>query len=328
MNKYVIIFTFSLLMGLGMSSQVGFEYKDYKEVMKGFLLGIGVQDKYLDHLLSCLTDQKDVEVRFIETIDKIDRLDFNNLPLTAELFADLYDIIIMSVVEIDLCANENEEYDVLFRRIYNLMYATIVKRLMLNFISNHQQIFKDIQDMVDNYHGQKFKQLGTDLGDIMHLVLIYKTTGFALEDYIKLIKGLLKGLNVDHDVDKILKCVDKVPDVMDEIAKAIEIIKNLDINNINEIVISAIRIFMSVKKAFEDISICADTVSDIKVIIEKLSNLDIEKIVERVSKDMFRFVFEILAAENAWEQKDYESFGDHIGAIIYCIFLISEGNTE
>ena len=162
MNKYVIIFTLTLLIGLSK----GFEYKDYKEVMRGFLMGIGVKEMYLDHLLGCLTDQKDVEVKFIETLDKIDRLDFTNLPATAELFADLYDIVIMSVVEIDLCANDNDEYDHLFRRIYSLMNSVIVKRLMLNFISNHQQIFKDIQDAIDNYHGQKFKQLGIDLGDI------------------------------------------------------------------------------------------------------------------------------------------------------------------
>ncbi len=183
MNKYVILLAVAMLAFFGscgtqapQSKIVGFGFPEYKDMMHGFLLGITVEEKYTDHLLNCLTDQKKLEVQFVETMDKIDKLDFTNLPLTAELFVTLYDGLIMSIVEIDLCANENDDYDKLFQRIYHLMSSTIMKRLMLNFISNPQQIFKDIQDAVDNYLNGKFRQVGKDLGDIMHMVLLYRGT--------------------------------------------------------------------------------------------------------------------------------------------------------
>jgi len=305
-----------------LSTVGGFSYEEYKLMMRGFLIGLGVPDQFLDHLIGCLTDQKSLEVMFVETMDKIDKLDFSNLPLTAALYVDLYEVVITSIVEIDLCSTPNDEYDKLFQKIYHLMASTIIKRLMLNFISNPQQIFKDMQDSIDNYMSSNFQQVGKDLGDIMHMVLIYKThLTLTLEEYIQLVRGLLKGMNVNHDVEEILKCINKVPDIIQQINEALETLKHLDIKHIKELVDAVMKIIDAVKKIMDSIKDCAGSVQDIKVIIEKLSHLNLQKIMDRITSDFLRIIVDIMNAKNAWENKEYERFGDAVGSVIYRILL-------
>lgn len=102
-------------------------------------------------MLKCLSDYNEVQGEFTILMDKIDKLDFNNLPKTAHFFADLFTVMTHSILQIDFCTPDGSEYDMIFRKIYHLLYSTIVKRLMLNFITNPQQIFKSIQDAADNY---------------------------------------------------------------------------------------------------------------------------------------------------------------------------------
>ena len=301
---------------------LSFGFKEYKDMMKGLLLGIGIADKHMDHLLSCLTDQKSLEVHFVETMDKIDKLDFSNLPLTAELFADLYEGIIMSIVEIDLCSKDNDDYDKLFQKIYHLMPTTIVKRLMLNFISNPQQIFKDIQDAIDNYLAGKFQQQGQDLGDIIRLVLLYKTVRpLTLEEYISLLKGLLAGLNVQIDIEKILKCVDKVPESVDKILLALQELKRIDIAHIMDVVEAVKHLISAVKEVLKELGVCAESVIEIKVIIEKFSNIDLTKIMGRITKYFLEIIAAVMEAKNAWDMEEFEKFGQKVGEVLFILLL-------
>lgn len=327
MNRYVIVGVLVLLTAFAKAEPVvGFGYEEYKAVMKGFLTGIMIDEKYLPHLLSCLTDRKDLEVKFVETMNKIDRLDFTNLPLTAELFAELFDTLIWSVVEIDLCAEENSDYDKLFQKIYRLTSSTMVKRIMLNFISNPQQIFKDMQDCIDNYLGGKFERLGYDLGDIMHILLIYRMVNdeMNLEEYIKLLKGLLTGMNVKNDVEKILKCVEKVPSVIALISKALEDLKHIDMSHLKEMVEGLIKVFQAIKGALLELGVCASGYADIKAIIEKLSHIELADVIQRVALNIMKIISELINAKAAAETKNYEKLGTHIGSIIYIVLLSSQ----
>lgn len=317
---FILLVTLVTSYGFAVPS-LNFGFKEYKEMMNGYLLGIGIAEKYMDHLLGCLTDQKHLEVDFVELMDKIDKLDFTNLPLTAERFADLYEVLIMSIVEIDLCANDNDDYDKIFQRIYHLMPGTIIKRLMLNFISNGPQIFKDIQDAIDNYIGGNFKQLGRDLGDIMRMILMFHAQPLNLEDYIKLLKGLLKGMNVNKDVEKIIKCADKVPDALLEILAAIEEIKRFDINHINEFILSVLKLITSIKNILKELGVCGESIEEIKAIIEKLSNIDIGIVIEKITQNFFGIIINIKEAIDAWTDAEYETFGLKIGEVIFIILL-------
>jgi hypothetical protein len=323
MIKSGIIFLIVLVTASGYETTMpGFDFKDYKEMMHGFLLGIEIAEKYMDHLLSCLTDQKSLEVKFVEIMDKIDKLDFSNLPYTAELFADLYEVIIMSIVEIDLCSKDNDDYDKLFQKIYHLMPTTIIKRLMLNFISNPQQIFKDIQDAIDNYLGGKFRQVGQDIGDIMRMVLLYRVVKpLTLEEYIKLLKGLLTGLNVNADLEKVLKCVDKVPDAVERIVLVIQLLKKIDITNIEEVIDAIKNLITAVKEVLKELGVCAESVAEIKELIEKLSKIDLTKIIKQITKHVFEIIAAIMDAKKAWELEDYEKFGLKVGEVLYMILI-------
>lgn len=200
-NLFLIFLGFALLLPAsfaGSPSFPSFNYTDYKDMIRGFLLGIGVRENYLDHLLGCLSESKRQEAEFVDLMNKIDVLDFKNMPLTTDLFVQLYQVIVISIVEIDICAKDEPEYDRLFKKIYHMMAQTIYKRLMLNFVTNSQQLFKDIQDACDNYLRKSYLRMGKDLGEIMDLILIHViATKARLESdpFAEFFKGLRQSLS-------------------------------------------------------------------------------------------------------------------------------------
>ncbi len=299
MRTYVIVLAILALTPTLVSASFGFE--EYKQMFRGFLLGISVQEKHLTKLLSCLIDRKTLEVRFVEIMDKIDKLDFTNLPLTAQLFVELFDVITIGVVEIDLCAEANDEYDRLFRKIYHLMSTTIFKRLMLNFISNPQQIFKDIQDAVDNYILGKYQQLGNDLGDIMHMVLMYRGDAEAHLDYKAVVKGLLGGLGLAGETSRVLQCLDnsKMPDVAGGLGGLARAIFDIGSGHVTEAK-SLAETSEAIKRTVDTLALCS-----------KGLHIAMDTWKMRLGANLVW----IGTAKAAWERKDSEGFGRAVGTL-------------
>ena len=207
--------------------------------------------------------------------------------------------------------------------MYHLMPATIIKRLMLNFISNPQAIFKDIQDAVDNYLLGKFQLLGRDLGDIMHLILTFAMDRplISFNDYLKIIKGFFTGMNIKHEVDEILKCIEKIPNAFTVLIRIINELKNINLNDIKVLIETIMKIYSQVKEILVSLTPCAETAPEFKSILDKLLSLGFGQVIKIVTKNFLMIYNTFLDAEKLFVEGKYEEFGKVIGNLIYQLFL-------
>ena len=147
----------------------------------------------------------------------------------------------------------------------------------------------------------------------------------TLDDYIKMVKGMLEGMNVKHDMDKIVKCMDHVPDIVHLIMAAIEKIKHIDFKHIDIklLVELIVQIVGAVREIIQSILPCADTSEEFKKLIEKFSNLDFNKIIQNVMGNIFLIIADLGKIQEAVNKAQYEDLGKAMGDILFLVFLKS-----
>ena len=143
----------------------------------------------------------------------------------------------------------------------------------------------------------------------------------TLDEFILLLKGMFEGMDIEHDMEEIIKCITHVPDAAHVLIAALEKLIHLDIKNLKEVVELIIQMVGAIKEIINVILPCVSTIDEWKKILEKLSKLDINKILNRLVEKIFDIVAEIKNIKNAILKKDYESLGKSLGYIVYIIFL-------
>jgi len=143
----------------------------------------------------------------------------------------------------------------------------------------------------------------------------------TVDEYALIVKGLLEGLDVKHEMEKIIKCIDSVPPAVNVIIEIIQKFKNLDIHSIKELVELIVQMVGAVREIIEDVLPCANSVEEFKKLLEKFSNIDFSKVLENLTKNIFEIIGLIGKAKTALESKEYENFGKAIGGVLFDIFL-------
>lgn len=310
-NSCRIIIVLSFLVFLG---KCEFGHKEHSDVMRGYLLGLTVKQTDLDSLIACFYDDRTGRANFVELMSKIDRLDYTNLPLVAKFFTDLLTSLRRGIISIDLCTQENHNYDRLFKRIYNTMATTLNKRLMLNFISNPQQIAKDIEDAVDNYQAGKFKELGKDIGDIMHILLTFsvESPSFELDDCLEALKGFFAGLKIDEKF--VSNCFDKMTAILHKLIMPLQGLND----DIFEVIEALEQLFQQARDIIRNWNACNDFVAELKGVINKILNT---KVIEVIIKNYMMILNDVLKTREAFLDREYKSFGQILGNMLHRLFL-------
>jgi hypothetical protein len=143
----------------------------------------------------------------------------------------------------------------------------------------------------------------------------------TVDDYILMVKGLLEGLNVKEDMNKIIKCIDQVPTAVHVLIDAIKKIKEIKIHNIKEVVEAIIQIIGALREIVDDILPCAESSEEFKKLIEKFSNIDFNKIFQNLMMKLIKMVPEIMDAKKCLDELKWELFGKHVGKAIYILLL-------
>ena len=143
----------------------------------------------------------------------------------------------------------------------------------------------------------------------------------TVDDYILIVKGLLEGLNVKADMNKIIQCIDHVPAAVHVLIDAINRIKDMNIHNIKEMVEAIIQIIGALREIVDDILPCAESSEEIKKLIEKFTHIDFNKIFENLMMKLIKIVPEIMDAKKAIDDKRWEDFGKKVGKAIYILLL-------
>ena len=143
----------------------------------------------------------------------------------------------------------------------------------------------------------------------------------TLDEFILLIRGLFEGMNIKSEMEEIVKCVNKVPEIANVIMDVIDKLLKLDFKNIKEIVELIIRLMGAVRDVVFIILPCASSTEEWNRIIEKLSKLDIIKIIDKTIEHCFDIMAEVLNIKKAIPKNDFKTIGKSLGRILYFIFL-------
>lgn len=311
-NGCGIVITLLFLASFG---ECDFGHKEHSDVMRGYLLGLTVKQADLEHLISCFHEDRAGRVSFTLLMDKIDKIDYKNLPLVAETFTKLLTVLKRDIIAIDLCTQQGHAYDRLFRKIYNTMGATLNKRLMLNFISNPQQITKDIEDAVDNYIAGRFKEVGRDIGDVMHILLTFavESPSSRLDDCLEILGGFFSGLKIDQKF--VSNCFDKMRVVLNKLMITLQRLNNADIFEILEILG---QLYQEVMDIILNWSSCESLIAELKTLIDKILNT---KVIEIIIKNYTTILEYMLKAKDAFVYGEYRTFGEILGSLLQLLFI-------
>ena len=145
--------------------------------------------------------------------------------------------------------------------------------------------------------------------------------GIEIDDYIKMVKGILEGLSVKEEMKKIIDCIDHVPAAVHVLIEAIQKIKDLNIHNIKELVEAIIQVIGAVREIVDDILPCAESSEEIKKLIDKFTHIDFDKIFANLMMKLVKMVPEIMEAKKAIDDKRWEDFGKRVGKCIYILLL-------
>lgn len=300
----------------------GFDFANYREILRGYLLGLTVKLGDLEKLIECTTDSKSIQNEFVHDIDVLRRTNFQNLPKMAEALASIFETLKLSMIEMETCVQGNIFYERLFDKVHRLMKVTAVKRLMLQFISNPQQMFKDVHDAINNYLVGKFRDSGRDLGEIMYLLITFaQPRSFPFNDYLKIVKGFLIGLNINKDLDNVLKCIEEVPESFNALIALMKKIKDWDFKDIEDVIDTLHQAFEKIKELLKSFEHCAESIPEFKALLEKLLDLDITKVLERLKENIFEIVESFIEANEAFENKEFEKFGTILGTVVFKLLL-------
>ncbi|MDR3547185.1 MAG: hypothetical protein P4M11_02710 [Candidatus Pacebacteria bacterium] len=288
--------------------------------------GLKIKQKFIEPLVSYLTPREKQQEDFVAHMNTLERSGFVDLGVTASVLTYVYDTLAMSIVEVDVCAPENKEYSDLFKRLYHLTELQTKLVILKNFKSNFNATKALVVNATSGFKNGSFRNSGMSLGLLMLRVLNTKKLEGGEDmltpyEYLKLIKGLLKGLNVKSDVEEVLKCVNSVPEFIAEIAMIIDKIRTMNVKSIAEVVKLIQRIINDVKSFLKELSACAKSVTELEAIIEKMTHLDAKKVMQRLIRNFLKLKTYATEAVVAWTEKAYEVFGEKLGAIIYLVLL-------
>ena len=143
----------------------------------------------------------------------------------------------------------------------------------------------------------------------------------TIDQFLQMLKGMFEGMQVEHNMEEIIKCVTKVPEAVHVLMAAIEKITHLDIKNLKEIVELIIQLVGAVKEIINTILPCVSTAEEWKKILEKLAKLDINLILNRLIERIFDIVGQIGKIKEALKKNDYQKLGQGLGGILRIIFL-------
>lgn len=300
-----------------------YDFEGYKKLVTGYLQGLKVRPEHIPGMLPCLENDVSGRARFHECMNIIDRLDYSNLPLVAESLTKLYSVLSRPILEVDNCVEADRTYDRLFRRIYTMMGTTLTKRLMLNFISNPQQILKDIEDAVHNFAVEKYKETGIDFGEIMHIVISFASEppSVDLDAYLKILKGFFTGLNIKGEVDSVFKCIKAVPVAIERLLVILQQLKDLDFKKLDELIELFKQVYREITRILESLKECAEAVPELKILIQKILGVELKKIIEVLLKNYVAIFTSLMRAKEAFIARHYQEFGEILGKIVYQLFL-------
>lgn len=317
-----------LLMAGASASQVKITKTEVVEIIGGIVLG-AIKAEFGD-IATCITDSEHVYNDFETAVKDFEEGSasgvLSGLKEIAHSFKDIKTALTdCKAISIKDDLQKLEAMAEIFSSPTSFIY-----HVGKDLIVNHAQIYDDVKDAVDSYHGQKWFQFGEDLGDAAAKVLIGGDNLGVTPKEKELSEGFLAGVfDVEH-LENLKKCMKGEIALGKDLLDAIEDIKTL---NVYRIIFGLEKIGDAFEAAVEAQEPCDNDQDDIKKLKDALLRFKnpselIVKALNDIKIHGVQIGAEVALAVEDYESQDYFAAGKNMGAMFGQTFVGSVHKPE
>ena len=142
-----------------------------------------------------------------------------------------------------------------------------------------------------------------------------------LNNVMEAINGFFGSLNKKSDVNNVCLCLNKIPVLVNKVEKFIEDFRTMEWKEFEKIMDLFIDFFSTLKETYGGLKPCLKVPNDFVHLFEIIGHIDINKLYSRILKYSFQIFSWITDAMKDFNEKQYGSFGEKIGRIVYTFLL-------
>jgi predicted transcriptional regulator len=273
----------------------------------GFLVGIN-EVKTIEDLKKCIGEADQIIEKIVLSLKMISSLKFTEM---LRGFEKLFEAMLELEMMLRPCLDGFTQFNKLIQAI---MHADITE-LLLRILRNIGPFIQDINDCIESFEREDYKQAGQDIGDILFRLFLAEMKGFNVFDFLK---GFLEGINEKGDINILLRCVKDIEKIVEKIMLALSYIMNKDpINLIKGLTL----LFEAVGELLEVIRPCSDGFEQIKKLLEAFKKIDILKLVFKILSNPGPYIQDVVNCIEAFKKGDAYTAGKCLGDFLYRLFL-------
>jgi cellobiose-specific phosphotransferase system component IIA len=284
---------------------------DPYDFVKGFLEAIH-ETKTVEDLKKCLTDINPIIEKIKLALELFLKMTFDDIMKGMKILIEaLHDLEEM----LKPCLNEFKQVQKLMDAVKNINIIKVVTKILMN----PGAFINDVKDCIESLKSQNFYQAGKDIGDILYRLFLTRRQ-FDPKPIVDFSNGFLKGIHEIKSVDDLVKCVKEADHILENIQKALELIKTLNIEKMLE---GLTMLFEALYDLEEMLRPCLGEYSQFRKLVEAIMNMDINEVVQKIVANTFQFIADIVDCIQAFQRSNFVQAGRDLGDIMYRLFLIS-----
>ncbi len=298
------------------------------DFVSGFLIGINEKQSISD-LIKCMKNADQILEKITRALNLITKFSFQDLTKGLSL---LFEALLELELMLRPCLSEFTQFQKLIAEIADADIRTLV----LKIIRNPLPYIQDFNMCLKALDAQNYTLAGQYLGDIMYRLFLVETVksedtdfvqfeslkaSITFDDIMAIINGLLKGLNQGGKFANIEECASDIPDVKTYFLSALDAFTYInwsDLDNVTDGFIAAVDL---VRKGLVAVKPCSKVNTDFNYIIETLQNFNASSVLEIVLHNSMQLIHYATTAIKALSSKQYATFGENIGDLLYIIFF-------
>jgi len=285
------------------------------DFVKGFLEGINEKGD-INKILECVNDIEPAIAEIIKAVELITHFTIKDLMEGIKLIVQAVQDIMHAIKP---CSDSLEQVKKLVHALTNFKLMEIIGKIM----KNPSAFLQDFIDCMNSFNKGDFHQAGHDLGDIFFRLFLEETLEFTPDDAVKLLEGFLDGIGHGQKFIDVEECLKKFPDIYQDILKAIEAIKLIDLRHLDKLVDALMKLFDAFQQILAAIKPCSLAPNELQELIDKIiaAIKDVNKLMNKIIANAIQIFADCTDFIKELQEKKYYEAGKDIGDVLFLVVV-------
>ena len=304
---------------------------DIIDLVIGLLEGFQVAGAHIDHIVDCINQIPDFIIKGQGLIDEVHTIietikafDWKHIPKILKALENIFDIVKGILVDIEHCAEAGSDIKYIIDVFKAMTAQDFIDHVKENILLYGGRLITDVYDAFYAFQNDDYHKFGLKIADFLYLVVFGETVNGPVEHVYDVVKGLLEGLQLaGADIDLILKCFTDIEGFYNEFAAAMEKFAVLDFKHLEDIYEGIMMLYSTVMKILDEIKECKNIPAEFKDLIAHFTEMTWKEFANEVMMHILlksgKLLDDIKLATEAWQNKEYQTFGRCIGDFIWTL---------